>query len=124
MNKYLLILSIFIGLIHFQVANGFDVIVYGSKNVEPEILHISNSNKCKHLPERIKHNFKYIYTANNCVLLWEDKDCRINSMQIITSLNKNFASLEFNDMFAAVSSCDYTRIGEFKLTDKNTKRKL
>ena len=38
--------------------------------------------------------------------------------------NKNFASLEFNDMFSSVSSCDYTRVAEFKLTDKNTKRKF
>lgn len=122
MNKSLLILSLLLSLSGILEANAFEVTVYGSRNVEPETLRISN--KCKHLPERIKKNFKYIYTANNCVLLWEDRDCKVNSMQIVTNQNKNFASLEFNDMFSSVSSCDYTRVAEFKLTDKNTKRKF
>ena len=67
----------------FIQTDAFQITLYGPKNVKPKNMFIANY--CQKIPKEISANLRYVHTNNNCVLLWEDEHCKVNSLSIITN---------------------------------------
>ena len=87
----------------FQVYSNFEIILHGPKNVRPKKMDVSSF--CRKIPKEISSNLRYVFTNNNCVLLWEDEDCLRKSFPIVTKESKNMPALNFEDMFSSISDC-------------------
>ena len=110
--------NLFIVLCLVFQAISIEVTLYGGRTVKPRKMRISSS--CQKIPKEISANLRYVYTNNNCVLLWEDDDCKLNSLPIVTKENENMPALNFEDMFSSISDCSKSQ-SQLQYSEKNAK---
>ena len=112
-SKYLFVFLAITLVVH---TNAFKITLYGPKNVKPKKMFISNY--CQKIPKEISTNLRYIHTNNNCVLIWEDEHCKINSLSVITNPNENMPALDFEDMFSSISDCSKDQSHQYQKSQK------
>ena len=76
--NYLIFLLVF----HIFHVMAIHVTLFGPKNIKPKKMHIYSH--CQKIPKEISSNLRFVYTDGECVLLWEDENCKFNSIPIVT----------------------------------------
>lgn len=83
---------VFFLMCHIFYVMPLQVTLFGPRNIKPKKLQISSH--CQIIPKEISTHLRYVHTSGNCILLWEDEHCRVNSMPIVTKDNEKMPGKE------------------------------